>query len=73
MSYFTTHLSLVFKEFLKLVNTWRSYRQNGDCFMRPIHITLLSSNMLILPDKLNNLCIMGRNLLIVVILIVRLM
>ena len=47
--------------FFKLVNIWRSYRQNGDCFMRPIRIALLSSKMLISPDKLNNLCIMGRN------------
>ena len=31
MSYFTTHLSftLLVKEFLTLVNTWQSYRQNG--------------------------------------------
>ena len=36
---------------------WRSYRQNGDCFMRPIRIALLSSKMLISTDKLNNLCI----------------
>jgi len=59
MSYFITHLSfnLLVKEVLKLVNIWRSYRQNGDCFMHPIRIALLSSNMLISPDKLNNLCI----------------
>ena len=43
--------------FFKLVNMWRSYRQNGDCFMRPIRIALLSSKMLISTDKLNNLCI----------------
>jgi len=41
--------------FFKVVNIWRGYRQNGDCFMRPILITLLSSKMLISPDKLNNL------------------
>ena len=31
MSYYTTHLSLdlLVKEFLKLVNIWQSYRQNG--------------------------------------------
>ena len=54
ISYFTIHLSLnqLVKEFLKLVNVWRSYRQNGDCFMRPIRIALLSSKMLISPDKL---------------------
>ena len=54
MSFFTIHLSLnqLVKEFLKLVNVWRSYRQNGDCFMRPIRIALLSSKMLISPDKL---------------------
>ena len=42
MSYFTTHLSLnsLVKEFLKLVKIWRSYRQNGDCFMRPIRNAL---------------------------------
>jgi len=60
---FTTHLSLNFlvKEFLKLVNIWRSYRQNGDCFMRPFRIALLSLVMLISPDKLNNVCITDRN------------
>jgi len=44
MSYFTTRLSLnlLVKEFLKFVNIWRSYMQNGDCFMRPIRIALLS-------------------------------
>ena len=58
MNYFTTRLSLnrQMKEFLKLVSIWQSYRQNGDCFMRPIRIALLSSKMLILPVKLNNLC-----------------
>ena len=56
MTYFTTHLSLnlLVKKFLKLVNIWRSYRQNRDCFMRHICIALLSSKMLISPDKLNN-------------------
>jgi len=60
---FITHLSLnlLVKEFLKLVNIWRSYRQTGDCFMRPIRIALLSSKMLISSDKLNNLCVMVRN------------
>jgi len=45
MSNFTTYLSLslLVKEFLKLVNI----RQNGDCFMCRIHIALLSSKMLI--------------------------
>ena len=28
-----------------------------DCFVCPIHLALLSSQMLISPDKLNNLCI----------------
>ena len=56
-----TFIILLVKEFLKLVNIWRSYRQNGDCFLRPIRIALLSSNMLILPDKLSNLCITDRN------------
>ena len=32
-----------------------------DCFMRPIRLALLSSNMLTAPDKLNNLWIMDRN------------
>jgi len=44
----------------EMVNIWRSYRQNS-CFMRPIHLALLPSNMLISPDKLNNLCITDRN------------
>ena len=59
----TTHLSLnlLVKEFLKLVNIWRSYRQNGDCFVRPTRTVLVSSMMLISPDKLNNLCISDRN------------
>jgi len=63
MIYFTTHLSLnlLVKEFLKLVNIWQNYRQNGDCFMRPIRIALLSSKMLISPDKLTNLYITDRN------------
>ena len=63
MIYFITHLSLSLrvKEILKLVNIWRSYRQNGDYFMRTIRIARLSSKMLISPDKLNNLCIMDRN------------
>jgi len=49
--------------FFKLVNIWQSYRQNGDCFVRPIRIALLVSKMLISPDKLNNLCITDRNCL----------
>jgi len=66
MSYFTTRLSLsllLVKEFLKLLNIWRSYRQKGDRFMRPIRLALLSSEMLISPDKLNRpmLCITDRN------------
>ena len=62
MIFFTTHLSfcLLVKEFLKLVNIWRNYRQNGDCFLRPICIALLSSKMLISPDKMNNLFITDR-------------
>ena len=63
MSYFTTHSSfnLLVKEFLKLVNIWRSYGQMVDSFKRPVRIALLSSNMLISPDTLNNLCITDRN------------
>jgi len=54
---FTTHLSfdVLVKELLKLVNIWRSYRQNGDCFMRPFHTALLSSKMLISSDKPHNI------------------
>ena len=63
MSDFTIHSSfnLLEKEFLKLVNIWRSDRQMVDCFMHPIRIALLSTKMLISPDKLNNLCITDRN------------
>ena len=59
----STHLSfsLLVKNLKKLVNIWRSHRQNGDRFMCPIHIALLSSKMLISSDKSNNLCIMDRN------------
>ena len=32
-----------------------------DCFTRSIRIVLLSSNVLISPDKLNNLCITDKN------------
>ena len=34
---YTTHLSLnlVVKEFLKLINIWRSYRQSGRLFHAP--------------------------------------
>jgi len=61
MSFFTAHPSfnLLVKECLKLVNIWRSYRQN--CFMHPIRIALLSSKMLISPDKLNNLRVTDGN------------
>jgi len=45
----------------KFVNIWRSYRQNGDCFTRPIRIALLSSKIVISPDMLNNLCVTDRN------------
>ena len=46
----------------KIGEHWRSYRQNGNCFTRPIRIALLFSKTLISPDiKLNNLCIMDRN------------
>ena len=60
MSYFSAHFSfnLLVKEFFfKLVNIWRSYSKMADCFMCPIRLALLSSKMLISPDKLNNLCI----------------
>ena len=60
VSYFTTHLSLTLlvKEFLSLVNIWRSYGQNHfDCVIYPIRLALLSSKMQISPDKLNNLYI----------------
>jgi len=59
MNCFTTYLSLnlLVKEFLKLVNIWRSYRQNGDCCMSPFCLAFLSSKMLISPDRLNNLYI----------------
>jgi len=43
--------------FFKLVNICRNYRQNDDCFLRPIRIALLSSKMLISPDKLN-ICVL---------------
>ena len=63
--YFTTHLSfnLPVKEFLKLVNIWLCYRQSKmvHCFMPAIRLALLSSKMLISPDKLNDLCITDRN------------
>jgi len=52
---------------------WRSYRQNGDGFMRPIRIALLSSKMLISPDKLNDVYYGQQLLLIVVMLTGRLM
>ena len=62
-AFFTTHLSLnvLVKEFLKLVNIWRSYRHNGDCFTRPVRTALLSSKMLISSDNLNSVCITNRN------------
>jgi len=71
MSYFTTHLllNLLVKEFLKLVNNWRSYRQNGDSFMRPICIAPLPSKIVISPDKLNNLCMYyGQKVLLIVVM-----
>ena len=40
-----------------------------DCYMCPIRLALLSSKMQISPDKLHSLCIVDRNLLIVVMLI----
>ena len=63
LRYFTTHLSLSLsmKEFLKLVNIWPSYKQNGRLFHAPIRLALSSSKMLISPDRLNNLCITDRN------------
>ena len=54
-------LNLLVKEFLKLVNIWRSYEQNGNCFMRPIRTAVSSSKTLMSPDKLNNLCISDIN------------
>jgi len=59
--YYTLITQSAGERIFKVVNTWRSNKQNGDCFMRPIRISLLSSKMLISPDKLNNLCITDRN------------
>ena len=63
MSYFTTHLSftLLVKEFLRLVNIGKVTGKIVDCVIYPIRLALLSSKMLISPDKLNNLCITDRN------------
>ena len=62
MIYFTTHISLnLLVKKIKLVKIWQSYWQNGDCFLCPIRIALLSSKMLVSPDKLNNLCITDKN------------
>ena len=38
--YYTLSINLLLKELLKFVNIWQSYRQNGDCFMRPICIRI---------------------------------
>ena len=68
MSYFTTHLSFtrLMKEFLRLVNIWRSYGQNRffECVVYLIRLALLSSKMQISPAKLNNLCIIEKKLLL---------
>ena len=44
-------LSAQFFEYLRCA---AHYRQNGDCFMRPIRIALLFSKMQISPNDLNN-------------------
>ena len=68
MSYFSTHLSFtrLVKEFLRLVNIWRSYGQNRffECVVYLIRLALLSSKMQISPAKLNNLCIIEKKLLL---------
>jgi len=47
MGYFITNISfnLLVIEFLKSVNIWQSYRQNGDCVILPIRLRHLSSEM----------------------------
>ena len=59
--YYTFTFNLTVKEFVRLVNIWRSYRQNRCLCHIPIRLALLSRKMQILPDKLNNLCITDRN------------
>jgi len=52
------------RELQRLRNWWTFGEVTGkmiDCFMRPIPLALLSSKMLISPDKVNNLCITDRN------------
>ena len=39
--YYTFIIHSAGKRFLRLVNIWRSYRQNGDCFMRPFAFTFV--------------------------------
>jgi len=58
---FITH-SILVKEFLRLVNNLQKLRAKSLTVSHyPIRLALLSSKMLISPDKLNNLCITDRN------------
>jgi len=58
---FITH-SILVKEFLRLVNNLAKLRAKSLTESHyPIRLALLSSKMLISPDKLNNLCITDRN------------
>ena len=54
---------LFFIQFGDNIQTARQLRNavNGDCFVRSICIALLSSNMVISPNKLNNVSITDRN------------
>ena len=56
-----TNLSVIVsvKDFLKSVNIWQSYRQNG--WYAPLALRHLSSKMQNSLDKLNNLFITDRN------------
>jgi len=49
------------KSIFKIGEHLAKLQANGDCFLCLIRIALLSSKMLISPDKLNNLCITDRN------------
>ena len=65
MSYYTTHLSLdlLVKEFLR----WTFGKVTGkmaECVIHPSRLALLSSEMQISPDKLNNLCITDKKTVI---------
>ena len=42
--YYTFITQSAGERIFKTVNIWRSYKQNGDCFMRLVHIALLSSD-----------------------------